>query len=602
MAYDGWLTFGGTEIVNLSRTTQLASVLGIDTVWVTEESVQWIETELGGSGYDDPSNAPWFDPMTPASEEFAGIIPLSLSGIDDSTMESSVSEYITDGGSTGKPRSKTLSMVANVAIVASTDRGADYGLRWLNRVLRRDTVGSTRLACTGYDLRYFRFRPDAGDTPPRAYRRNVRLTRGSSVTRKRRNACSSTWLVTFTLTAADPFEYGDKIPVLDRFGDPEDLILAGAEPNLAANPRATMDGSQVEFEPRFSWVRSHLVGLSIPALPFVSTAVRFTPPAGDGVQTGRGFYMFNDPSDPAPGVSGPSVIRPVAGGETVTASAYVRPSLLSSWAITLRTHDGAGNWTSLATRNPEVVIPNGQWVKVEHSFVAPAGSQFLAAALHSVSSDDFTDLDSLDATGLVITSGPTEPGDLVPSGAIALVQQTCPKFDYSPVYDPLFPALVAPPTAPEFLPLGWNIQSGMTFDRQWAVIPPSAPTLLTVVPVLELTTDVDARMIRVSVWSWNGEVDGQCDPLWSAVVTFVPANDTFFIDGVERACYVWDGQSPEVRRADSLVFSDDGTPVEWGSFSTADSLLVTLDTFVESGEVEGDGTIRASLSWVQKSD
>jgi hypothetical protein len=409
MAYDGWIEFNDTEIVNLSRTAQLASALGIDVVWVSPSRVQWIQDALAGVDYDVVTTAPWYDENYPASAEFAGVVPLGFPGLDDSTTEASTTEYVTDGGRSGKQRNATLPIVASVAIVASSDRGAEYGKRWLDRVLRHS---GARTFCSGADLRYFRFE---GAGAPVAHRRDVRLTRGSNVTRKRSVECSVTWLATFTLTCDDPFEYSDQQTVL-------------------------------------------------------------------------------------------------------------------------------------------------------------------------------TDL------------GGSPTGAVLNSGSLALVQESCPVYDYSPIYDPLYPALVPSPTAPDFYPAGWDIAEGMTFDRFWARVTAPEPHTLNVVPVLMLTTTTEARMVRVSIWPSDSATSDQCEPLFSAVVSYLPADVTFYIDGEQKASYVWDGGSTAVRRTDSLVYAPDAKPLQWAAFNDPESLLVTLDLFTESGDEQGGGGVRLALALVQKSD
>lgn len=410
MAYDGWLEYNGVELVNLSRTVQLANALGLDSVWVEPGSVQWIETALSGTEYDDITTAPWYDAAYPASAEFAGIIPLSFPGLDDSTTQASTTEYVGNGGRTGKQRNSTLSIVGSVALMGSTDRGVEYGKRWMDRVLRN--TGALTF-CSGADLRYFRTDGAGSEV---AHRRDVRLTRGSTITRKRITDCSATWLSTFTLTCDDPYEYGEQTTIL--------------------------------------------TGL---------------------------------------------------GGAT------------------------------------------------------PAGSVLL-------------------------------------HGSLALIEQGCPFYDYSPIYDPLFPALVASPTAPDFYPAGWDIAEGMTFDRFWARVSPLEPATLNAVPVIILRTDIEARMVRVSVWSSDSAITDQCDPLFSAVISYLPANVDFYIDGEQCASYVWGGFGTAVRRTDSLVYSPDAKPVEWAAFNDETNLLVTLDLFSESGGYEGGGDVRASLALVTKSD
>lgn len=410
MAYDGWIEYNGVELVNLSRTAQLAQTLGITTVWTTPSSVRWIQDELGGVAYNDITEAPWYDPGYPASTEFAGIMPLSFAGLDDSSVTSAPIEYIGDGGHAGITRNATLPIVASVAVIASTDRGAEFGKRWMDRMLRSST---SNMFCAGADLRYFRYE---GEGAPRVHRREVSLTRGSSITRKRRGSCSAMWTVTFTLTAHDSYEYGEEVPVVGNLG---------------------------------------------------------------GVASGPG----------------------------------------------IRT-----------------------------------------------------------------------------SGSMAIVQGTCPQYDYTPIYDPLYPAMVPSPTAPNFLPAGWGIEVGQTFQRHWARVDPIEPSALLAVPVITLTSSVEARRVRVSVWPNASATNDQCDPLFSAVVSYLPANQQFVIDGEQKASYLWDGFSPAVRRTDSLVYSPDANPVQWTAFNDPAGLLVTLDVFADSSGYEGDGTIRAALAMVPKSD
>lgn len=213
MAYNGWLKFDDVELVNVSRTVQLARAMGINTVRVTPASVSWIDAALGASGYADVTTAPWYDPQVPASAEFAGLLMLDLAGLNDSTLVSTPVEYIGDGGNTGRPRSGTLAMVANAVIVASTGRGATYGKGWVERVLS----DSVRANCAGATLTYFQYK---GVAAPRVHRRDVKLTRGMVITVERDNACSFMWWNTFTLTAGNSFEYGEPINQFSGLGGP----------------------------------------------------------------------------------------------------------------------------------------------------------------------------------------------------------------------------------------------------------------------------------------------------------------------------------------------------------------------------------------------
>lgn len=411
MGYSGWLEFNGQEIVNVARTAELARALGVSSVRLAPASVSWVKASLGGTGYDDITDAPWYDASYPASGEFIGVIPLSFTGLDDSGRDASVTEYLTDGGSLGRSRNTTSDFVAELMLVGSTDRGVQFGRRWLVNAL-----GNTGKAilCAGAELRYFPF--EGASAQDIVHRRDVAVSKGMTTTRKRNTACSVAWTVTVTLAAGDPYEYGP------------------------ARPRCSGLGGSV--------------------------------------------------------------------------------------------------------------------------------------------------------------TGPT----ILSSGSIALVQQGCPRFDYSPMYDPGYPAMVPPPSVPDFAPDGWGIENGMTFDRFWVRVPPLAPCGLPVVPKITLSSTVEARRVRVSIWPSSASASAQCDPLFSATVTYLPANVDLTIDGEAQAVYVWDGASSSVQRADSLVYALGARPMRWSSFTDPSNLLITLDIFGDSGELEGAGQVRAAVSFVQKSE
>ncbi|MET7572954.1 hypothetical protein ABZT04_31335 [Streptomyces sp. NPDC005492] len=58
---------------------------------------------LGDEPYTTPAadQAPWYDPNVPASEDFAGLLVLSMDGIDDYPVKRSVTNAVTGGGVLG---------------------------------------------------------------------------------------------------------------------------------------------------------------------------------------------------------------------------------------------------------------------------------------------------------------------------------------------------------------------------------------------------------------------------------------------------------------------------------------------------------------------
>jgi hypothetical protein len=390
MGYEGYVNYDGTEVVNHSRTVQLARALGVTTVVVPPSRVNWIDGLVGGAAYGAIANAPWYDAAVPASAEFAGMFVMRIDGLDDSTMQSTVVEYVTDGGHSGRPRATTQSLVFDARLVASTERGAEFGKRWIARRLSQQQSG---VFCSGADMSYFRLSGVSGNE--KVHRRDVRLTRGLSITKKVRRSCSSVWWTTFTMTAADPYEYGEEVPKI---------------------------------------------------------------------------------------------------------------------------------------------------------------------------------------TSLGADTGSTGPGVLA-SGALDGLYSSCPPSAYSPVYDPQFPAMVSAPSAPDFFPTGWDLTEGQPFKRKWARISVVEPDDLRTVPILKLRTTEEARMVRVSIMDSAAAPDEQCDVLWSAIVTYLPANTDFYIDGEAKAAYTYDGFSTYVLRADSLVYGPDAEPIRWDALTDPANLLVALDIF-----------------------
>lgn len=424
MSYTGFFLFDQQELVHLGRTASLAEAMGITSLWLRSEDLRWWIGD-DNTSLADVTNAPWYDPMYPASEEFAGVVPLGISGLDDSSFESTPVEYLTAGGHNGKGRHATRPLVWNVAIVAKTERGAEFGYRWLSRSLsgpRRFTPSlHTADTYSGATLYYMRNKV-AGDFTL-LHVNNVRLTRGVSLTRKRIDDCSSIWTATFTLTAADPYEYETL---------PEQLSGLGSS--------------------------------------------------------------------------------------------------------------------------------------------APSG-------------------------GLVEASG-----------SVDLVETGCPRWDYSPVYDPAYPALVEPPKAPNLTPAGWDIETGMSFKRYWARLKALGQEDRLYVPRFIVSSVYAARRIRLSIWLDDTAVSTQCDPLWTAIIGYVPPNKNLHIDGERKAAYIWNTNDTNVRRADTLVFGPDATPIEWRAFSglsqygAATKFRVTMDVFATDTGYEGNGDVRASLQLVRRSD
>lgn len=767
MAYDGWLAFGGEELINVSRTAQLAEVLGVsDAVWTTPESVQWIQDSLAEGGYDDITNAPWYDARHPASAEFAGFIPLSIPSLDDSTASASTSEYTTDGGATTEVRNGTQSIVASVAIIASTDRGADYGKRWLDRRLRG---GKQVGRCSGSTLSYFQYAGSHVTTEivnigalqswfainPQNTVKRLGVVAGTSIddgslvssytlawpshvqtlVRERlglrggRGYIPATESVAGALVPPQPVTsqgtkvmwqhgLGGRAVIIGAVGDHVTFsaqpctrvrVYYGKTSVASAGMRVLIDGVDqgvilssvgATNSGGHMWESAplpqgnHVVKIVPYNSPFVGIVegaefINADEQAGfrvyNGGHSGGGVGLFNIENMDMHWQSVDALnldLNVISLGANDIASETVdsflngideilskinndAPVLLLGGYLRgdYNTEAGRAKWAEmqaglrqratgrvayfdLAPHWPELVAdgstsdgmmfdtppihPNNEGMRVFAETITSVLTMDAAPVVHknSVSVSRGTSItrkrrgpcssiwlvtftltadDSFEYSEpqTVVTSlgGDVALGPVVENyGSEPLTQLLCPVYDYTPLYDPMYPAFTASPTAPDFKPLGWGIVAGMTFDRSWALVPPLAPTALRVVPVITLTTPTEARMVRVSIWPFDSDPEDQCEPLFSAVVTYLPANVEFVIDGEQEVSYVWDGASPTVRRTDSLVYSPDAKPVEWTSFNDHDGLLVTLDVFADSSGYEGDGEVRVSVALVAKSD
>lgn len=159
-------------------------------------------------------------------------------------------------------------------------------------------------------------------------------------------------------------------------------------------------------------------------------------------------------------------------------------------------------------------------------------------------------------------------------------EEACPQAIWTPIYDPLYPTAVPPPAPPDYYPEGWVIHNG-NWNRAYADIPHSQIPLWTqVVPFIRLYAhegDGDARGIRVRLYPQNAAYDDACGYLWEAIVAYIPEGWYFYIDGVQRTAYLWDGVSDNVRRADSLLYGTDAKPVTWPALSCDLDMFITID-------------------------
>jgi len=162
VAYDGYFTFGGTELINAERTRAYVRH-ALPTFGIGEECCpcEDLAAVLGDAPYSSPlaDAAPWFSPYEPSSGDFYGLLPLSVEGIDNGTMTAAVSELTTDGAVISRPRRGSRTIRFSVLMLGGTDKALDAGMGWLKSVLR----GSDCSDCGGDELCYLAACPPVCD-------------------------------------------------------------------------------------------------------------------------------------------------------------------------------------------------------------------------------------------------------------------------------------------------------------------------------------------------------------------------------------------------------------------------------------------------------
>lgn len=164
MAYEGWLRFGGNEVVNNERARGIASTAECPMFWLKGPRCSTLRDALGDSPYtaDNLPDAPWYDLSMPdVSGRFYGVFGLSVSGLNDSTRSASVTESIDDGGVVGRTRKGSRQVRVRATLLARGRDALDYGVAWLNASLDPDACGQHGAGCGSTDLEYLTDCPPA---------------------------------------------------------------------------------------------------------------------------------------------------------------------------------------------------------------------------------------------------------------------------------------------------------------------------------------------------------------------------------------------------------------------------------------------------------
>lgn len=228
-----YLALGDTEIANHARLDAYLRTVGSSLDVVEACGCPTFTPDLVGDlPYSTPEEdqAPWYDPDVPESGEFAGLMVLTVEGLDEHPVTRTVTGAAAGGAVLGPARVQARTITVTGVLLGSSCCGVDYGLHWLSRALEGCEGG-----CEGDCLTLYNCCPGEGVGPEefnarhRRTLRRVALTDGPRVIARTGDGCTTgtcssgadLLTVEFVLTAATPWLWTDPVPVMD-------LALPGA--------------------------------------------------------------------------------------------------------------------------------------------------------------------------------------------------------------------------------------------------------------------------------------------------------------------------------------------------------------------------------------
>lgn len=600
MAWDGLYYLDGQEFINVARTEAYAA--SADAHWIKPiHEVPHLADMLGDVPYVSPAidPAPWYDPEVPESADFYGLYPLDVSGIDDSSRASSIVESTIDGGVPGRLRHASKTVVFSVALVGGSEKAVDYGAKWLRRTLLGDLcVGDRADHGLGTTLEFLSSRPNLDPNPTvgpqetlsgltRTLRR-FSVNSGPSITAKRTiESCGGeVWTATFSGIAGNPFIFAAEQPILQGW-------LSGAVGTEVVRnrlPDSSFEDQSVE------WLASGPATVAFVEDLMAPHGVL----AAELTATGSGdVYLYNS--------GGLRItVAPEEVGQYVTLMtnvAWSSENPAKQVELQLIFFDSGMNQIFSITDAPFTpgetygfhstvsndITTNTAFIEVRHRILsAVAGDSIrVDAVMVPIGAEvpiggpypEWTPY-----TAVVVNPEPWVPG--VTPGTLdnyptVFDEVECGDDVWEPIYDPLCPALIVPPTPPD-IPLGCFTPPAQ-WDRRAVTIPgENMPTWDDMVPIVHLTAIDVVRNARLRFYE---DPDGVVDPIaspcsWSQdlVISYIPAGAVMVIDAAAEAVWVETGGTR--RRADSLIFTTEGRPFDWPSMLCGHQHLITLDTEV----------------------
>lgn len=179
-------------------------------------------------------------------------------------------------------------------------------------------------------------------------------------------------------------------------------------------------------------------------------------------------------------------------------------------------------------------------------------------------------------------SNPWVPG-VIPgtysTSPTSFVEVACGDDTWQPIFDPLCPALIAPPPPPS-VPLGCYEPETTWYRRKITIPAENIPLWGQVVPTLTAFAPAEIRNLRVRFYpdpsGTNDPDSNPCSFQGDIVFSYIPPGGTLIFDGVKEQVFIITSTGHR-RRADSLAFRTDGRPFTWPTLSCGYGHIMTFD-------------------------
>lgn len=277
--FQGYLSVAGREIINSERTAAYVRRF-LPTLNLNEcEKCSDVHNALSQSRYLHPryDTAPWYRLNDPDTENFYGLYPLAVQGVEDSTSQTLVTQFTTDGGFQSMVRHGTKEVRVRGVLIGKNRDGVGAGLRWLHTILNAVPCGWGQ-ECYGREITYFTNCPGAptsaaGRAKIAKYRRTlyrVEVLDGARVIQEQTLSSGALMEVEFTFSVGVPWAFADTTRAVTS------SLLTGAVVNETNCPPRSDAYSSLVVDPNLPPLSRPPVPPSLNVVDMPDNWVRYT--------------------------------------------------------------------------------------------------------------------------------------------------------------------------------------------------------------------------------------------------------------------------------------------------------------------------------------